>query len=1236
MERLTNALFIAIFVLLSTLSAACAEAPNSFRINEICSDNGGHYTIEDSTPDYVELYNLTDQSLSLDGFFISDDEDHLDRFSLDGYVIPENGYITLTADKKELPFKLSASDGEDLFLSDGERNIMQHVILPPLEQETTYSLQENGEWQIAEPTPLAENVEGTPYVKKVYVASPRFSHPAGFYDTPFDLSIDSYSTYKVYYTTDGSVPDEHSTPYTGPIRIEDATSQPNSLSARTDITVSDAVPPSGPIKKATIIRAVAIDPDGNQSNNVVNTYFVGFQNYDSYQNIPILSIVTDPHDLFDEQDGIYVRGKVYKEWLSDEKRNQDLTPRRIPTNYKMRGREWEIPVSIQWFSADHSLQLSQGAGLRIHGDWSRENAQKAFNLYARKEYGTSTFAYDILAGLPGKEKLVVRTNLARDSLFHALLQETGLPISSCTPCLTFINGEFWGLYEIRDKQAVKDIANFFGLNKQDLLVVKNQELVAGTTPDEVQDKSSKGIHKFLISEFSRLDASVPQEYEALNELIDVDNYITHAAGIAFLNNTDSSYRHNYTIWRTAEKGSGEYEDGRWRWVFQDLDMCCYNYDGVKQMILSLPEDVLFSSLWKNSEFQTKFLTRIMDFANVELTPEYVRDFITPILTYYDPYLYETNVRFSSKDTSTKPGTKSISSLVSFFQTRRNAVINQLTETFQLTRGTSTLLLNGLPDGIALEINGHKAHLYKDSWIGIYFKGCTVSFSVGDIPGCRFIGWYEGSKLITAEQTVEISTDNDRTITPVYEDLPVIVLMNENEMIYGTGKNGFTKQLTDSMEECVIMPDDSVKAERKYFDSSIQFHLNTSVDTPQGFTLTVPLHKYIDVGGYFTLSVPDSYSSFKWKLFCRNANRSYQELPTDNTQLSGGRLKLSFSIPEDLIDFESFDIRLEAEPENGPGVFSLCDFRLYGIPMEVSLIQAHEYARVAKAIGAEDQYLPDFDRMDGWSAEKIEAEILSLRNKLQTRMAEESVSTVGALGISCPALEGLEAYPAAVVDENLILAFYNSRTIDLRVSVAEKVYLYKMSNDTLHLESTLTTDGNTLSLNKHAGTYIFLDRPVEEIRFNVVFDTEQISGAELSRMFFDTPPNNYLWMNIETFTQYQEKSSLDLPENWSTQNVFVYLLQDDQLEFIEEATMTNGTLRIKPAAGRYLLLDNPLEFFVEEADWHQKEIEDMDRIHSLEAQKTANFRRTLILIGCGVLAVIVGFIVYAIISRRKKR
>ena len=178
-------------------------------------------------------------------------------------------------------------------------------------------------------------------------------------------------------------------------------------------------------------------------------------------------------------------------------------------------------------------------------------------------------------------------------------------------------------------------------------MVKNNVLVAGTAPEESKSENNKKIYKDLLAAISKLDTSTKEGYKAADALIDIENYITYMAGIAYIDNTD--YRANFTLWRTAEKGGGEYEDARWRWIYQDLDDCCAYHLDSPDMITYLTEDVMFSSLWKNSAFQTKFLTRIMDFANVELTPEYIREFITPILTYYNPYLKETYIRFQGKN-----------------------------------------------------------------------------------------------------------------------------------------------------------------------------------------------------------------------------------------------------------------------------------------------------------------------------------------------------------------------------------------------------------------------------------------------------------------------------------------------------------------------------------------------------------------------------------------------------------
>ena len=1227
--------FFRLFCIFASFLLPCAfaraEAPLSVCVNEICASNGGHCMIRDSSPDYIELFNRTDQALSLDGFFISDDEDHLQKFSLDGYDIPENGYLILAADKKELPFKLSASGGDELFLSDAEGHILQRVSLPPLEKDETYSLQENGEWQITDPTPLKANAEGVPYMEKVYVASPRFSHTAGFYDAPFDLTLEGYKTYRLYYTTDGSVPDENSTLYTGPIHIEDATDRPNILSARTDIATWTVTPPSDPVKKATIIRAVAVDPDGNRSSVVTNTFFVGFQNYEAYQDIPILSIVADPYDLFDEDDGIYVLGKNYREWLEDENRDAELAIIKRPANFMMRGKEWEIPAAIQWFEKDNSLRLTQEIGMRIHGNYSRDHAKKSFNLYARKEYGSNTFQYDILAGLSGKKKLVVRENLGRDSMIHALLQETGLPASPYTPCLVFLNGEFWGFYEIREKQDENDIAAFYGLNPDDLLVIKNGELNAGKQPEEIKLKGSKAVYRYLLSRIRDADASTAQGYAYIDSLIDVDDYITSIAANAYINNTD--YKANQTLWRTAETGEGEYEDGRWRWIFQDLDNCAsssYSTDRASFLL----EDEIFASLWKSSEFQIGFLTRIMDFANVELTPEYVQEFVTPVMTYYNQYILESNIRYPNPDESPvkNPGKAQLSILTSFFRTRRETVIKKLTESLSLTCGASTLTLANLTEGIALEINGHQAHLYSDSWTGIYFKGCTVSFAAGDIPGFEFAGWYAGDEMISAEKTVAVSTDADLTLTPVYKELPVIAVMNEKEILYGAGSYGFYKSLSDSFDECSLRPDAALKVDRRYVDSAITFHLDASVREPQGITLSVPLHNYLSVGGVFTLSLADGSAPIQWTVRVETGENTHEELQADSMTAFGGKTILSFAIPEKQVEDQAVVIRLEAEAEEGPASFVLNGFRVYGVPMGAALGQAHEYARCAGSLGAEEEYLPDFESMADWSDERIEAETAALRERLQAAMAEKAVTTVGEISPSRPSWEGLGSYPAILVDEKLTEAFYNKAEIDFGLSFPTDAYLYEATGQTLLLEKTLRPN-ERLSLDKRQGIFFFLDRPVEDCRRRIAFDTAPISDDMLANVFCGFTPTNYLWMDVECYTQYQEETETVLPESWLSQSIFIYREENGSLTLYAEKTAADGALRLEPVSGRYLLLDEPLEAFAEHAAFIQKEMADRQQERALKEQRSAKVRTLLTVGGCLVLA---GSAVAGILVLRKKK
>ena len=140
---------------------------------------------------------------------------------------------------------------------------------------------------------------------------------------------------------------------------------------------------------------------------------------------------------------------------------------------------------------------------------------------------------------------------------------------------------------------------------------------------------------------------------------------------------------------------------------------------------------------------------------------------------------------------------------------------------------------------------------------------------------------------------------------------------------------------------------------------------------------------------------------------------------------------------------------------------------------------------------------------------------------------------------------------------------------------------------------------------------------------------------LSSVFFNIPPQNHLWMNIETITQYQEEAAFDFPEGWSGNQLFLYREQDEKLTFWAEKTAANGTFEIQPVSGRYLILDDSLESFAEQADWARQEIADQERIQAQDNAKQAKMKKTLIIISGSVFIVIAIGIVWTVIYRKKK-
>ncbi len=353
-------------------------------INEVCSWNSVTITDADSDyADYIELYNASDETVSLDGWYVSDDEDDLTKAQLHGIEMEANGYVLLyanggTEDPYSLSFRISSS-GEKIFLSDPEGNLVDSVAVPELSADTAYARVADGDatWSRMETSPLKSNALSQA-LKNPVLGAPTFSVQSGFYDNPFYLEIQADPGQTIYYTLDGSEPTEDSAVYTGEIYIEDASGNPNVYSAIQNVTLDwlNYTPSDELVDKAVVVRAVAIDGE-NTSEIVTATYFVGLA---EYEDANVLSIVADPEELFGEN-GIYVTGSEYDEWyLTDGDEETQPEP-----NFRKSGEEWEIEGNIELFQEGETEVLNQKVGLRIQGASTRNSAKKKIQYLFQKK-----------------------------------------------------------------------------------------------------------------------------------------------------------------------------------------------------------------------------------------------------------------------------------------------------------------------------------------------------------------------------------------------------------------------------------------------------------------------------------------------------------------------------------------------------------------------------------------------------------------------------------------------------------------------------------------------------------------------------------------------------------------------------------------------------------------------------------------------------------------------------------
>lgn len=611
MKATQHILIIFALLLINSIQSFPQVVINEYSCSNLntITDNYGEYE------DWFELYNTSASSVSLSGFYLSDRITNPMKWQIPaGVSIAPNDFLIVFANKRNeftggylhTSFKLTQTKLEHILLSDPSGNIMDVVQTIPTQDNHSRGRETNGAstWALfTTPTPDTNNAGP----KQNYAFTPQFSLEAGSYPGAISVSITSPDPgVSIYYTTDGSEPLTTSTPLTGSVSIT----------------------------LTTVIRAKAFsnNPDIPASFIETNTYFIN-----SPHTLPVISISgTEVDNLLGGSGG-----------------------QRIGV--------------FEYFNADEEL-LDEATGFfNKHGNDSWAYAQRGFDFVARDEMGYNyAIRHQIFRDSDRDEfqRLIVKAAAndnypfstsgaahIRDAYVHSLSLLGNLEMDERTfePCILYLNGAYWGVYDVREKADDHDYTDYY--YNQDEFDIQYLKTWGGTWTEYGAPNAAPAwqtLKDFIITN----DMSIPANYAAVDSQYNCLSLIDYVVLNSYV--VCSDWLNWNTAWWRGLKPNGGAK--KWRYVLWDEDATFghyINYTGVPNTTPAAdpcnPEALgdpgnqghipVLNALMNNPTFYQLYVSRFVDLSNTVFSCDYMQNLLDSLIDLIEPEMPQQIVKW---------------------------------------------------------------------------------------------------------------------------------------------------------------------------------------------------------------------------------------------------------------------------------------------------------------------------------------------------------------------------------------------------------------------------------------------------------------------------------------------------------------------------------------------------------------------------------------------------------------
>ena len=777
------------------------------RMSEVMSDNRGAFPDAGKEYwDWIEIHNATDVAINLLGYALTDEVLQPRKWLFPEILLGPESYLVVYASglDRRVPgaelhtnFKLRAA-GETLVLSAPDGSVAQYLELPALGIDESYGLDPAGDsrWVVYAKSLTTPGEANSPTSSGPPLPPPVFPEGGQFLsagDTLWLTLQSSATSSEIRLTTNGNPVTADSPRYTGPVALA----------------------------QTVMVRAKAF-LDGRSSEEAIRTYFFGVAH-----DLPVVSLAA-PQSNFEFRNG-YLFGMGAKVLSPEGEVLQSY-----PFSGSNAWRDREIEVAIEFFEADHEARFRQRAGMAVFGGWgSRGYPQKSVALFARQQYGKGKFDHRIFPDRDADqyESFVLRNSgndnqsthqtaprapitafgetyaygsyfvngnftLLRDAMEQRLLEGTGLDTQAGRQAVVYLNGEYWGIYGIREKVAENYVLANHGFKKGEVDLIEDYGTVMAG-----DGTAYAAMRNFI----AKKDLQAPANYATVaSQYLDIDNFIDYHLAVLYFQNFDIG---NIKCWRPRVGG------GRFRWIvydqdygfnlwppdvylpamardYADYDNMFKFYTASKGTGNGWPNEggrtLLLRRMLLNDTFKQRFIQRCADLLNTQFQEDRVVEIIhsmaadirseiprhlqrwswtelqkrgygPPYKPEYSPFIqatWETNIGV----------------LVDFARQRPAKLRQDCANYFHLQNGLARVIAEVVPAG-AGRIQINTASIRDFPWSGVFFRDYPVTLAAVPRPGYRFVSW-SGPGGTTPEPRTEMSLpDPTNTFSARFEAVP---------------------------------------------------------------------------------------------------------------------------------------------------------------------------------------------------------------------------------------------------------------------------------------------------------------------------------------------------------------------------------------------------------------------------------------------------------------------------------